>query len=583
MFRTHNCGQLRISNVGETVTLAGWIQYNRNLGGLTFIDLRDRFGITQLALNMETNPELTAQANQFGREYVIQATGVVIERSSKNKNNPTGDIEINVTELVLLNKSEIPPFTIEENTDGGEELRMKYRYLDLRRKPLQNNLILRHQLLQATRRYMSDNEFLEIETPFLIKSTPEGARDYVVPSRLHENQFYALPQSPQLFKQILMVGGYDRYFQIVKCFRDEDLRADRQPEFTQLDLEMSFIEQEDILIYIEGLVQYLFKEVKDVNLPQIIRMSYNDAMANYGSDKPDLRFDLKINYLNNLIDSATEFAPFKETLELPNGKIAGINIPNGATMSRKQIDAYTDFVKEPHRGLKGLIWVKWNEDETITSSAAKFFDEVTLKSWLNHFGASKGDMLLIGSGPKSKIEKSLGDLRLKIADDLNLKDKNKFAPLWVTDFPMFEWDEDKQIFNFMHHPFTSPRKEDMDKLLSDKGNVYAYAYDFVINGSEVGGGSIRIHNADIQAKVFEALGMTDEEAKDKFGFLVEALSFGAPPHGGLAFGFDRLCTIMCGVDSIRDVMAFPKNNAARDLMLDAPGTIDAAQRKELGL
>ncbi len=581
MYRSHNCGALRIPDAGKQVTLAGWIQYNRDLGGLTFIDLRDRFGITQLTFNMESNAELCLKAREMGREYVIQAKGTVRERSSKNKNIPTGEIEIEVSELTLLNASKIPPFTIEDDTDGGEEQRMKYRYLDLRRKPLRNNIILRHEMLQKTRNYMSGSGFIEVETPFLIKSTPEGARDFVVPSRVHEDQFYALPQSPQIFKQLLMVSGYDRYFQIVKCFRDEDLRADRQPEFTQLDCEMSFVDQEDIIETFTGLMRHLFQEVKAADLGEIPLLSYSDAMRLYGSDKPDLRFGMPITYITNLVEFS-DFLPFKEAISA-EGEVAGILAPGCSEYTRKQLDALTDFVKESHRGLKGLIWAKWNTDESIKSSADKFFSEDEVKAWLTDLNAHPGDLILIGAGAPERVQKSLGDLRLEIAAQLGLRDKNKFAALWVVDFPMFEWNEDSEQFSFMHHPFTSPRKEDMDKLLSDPGSVKAYAYDFVVNGMECGGGSIRIHDAGVQAQVFKALGLSDEEAQDKFGFLLEALQFGAPPHGGIAFGFDRLCAIMCGVDSIRDVMAFPKNNAGRDLMLDAPSPIAAAQKKELWL
>jgi aspartyl-tRNA synthetase len=583
MYRTHNCGELRTEHNGMEVTLSGWVQYNRDFGGMTFIDLRDRYGLTQLVFNTETNEALCKEAHELGREYVIHVTGKVAERYNKNPNIPTGDIEIIVEKLQILNKSEIPPFTIEDETDGGEEQRMKYRYLDLRRKPLKNNILLRHRMLQETRKYMDSKGFLEIETPFLIKSTPEGARDFVVPSRMHQGEFYALPQSPQLFKQILMIGGYDRYFQVVKCFRDEDLRADRQPEFTQLDCEMSFIHQEDIIDTFSGMARHLFKEVRGIDLGEMPIMPYDEAMQKYGSDKPDIRFGMEIRELMENGEWRMEnFPPFQNAID-SGGIIAGIVAPGCAGYTRKQIDALTDFVKEPHRGLSGLIWVKWAEDNTITSSVSKFFDENVLKTWLEKWGAKAGDLLLMGAGPKNKIQKSLGDLRLELGNQLGLRDKNKFAALWVVDFPMFEWNEEQKFWSFMHHPFTSPREEDLAKMENDKGNVKAYAYDFVINGNEVGGGSIRIHDRDIQAQVFKALGMSDEEAKDKFGFLLEALQYGAPPHGGIAFGFDRLCAVMAGTDSIRDVMAFPKNNAGRDLMLDAPGEIGEAQRKELGI
>ncbi len=581
MYRSHTCGELRIEHAGMETTLAGWVQYNRDFGAMTFIDLRDRFGITQLVFNTENDAALFQRAKELGREYVIQVKGKVAERYNKNKEIPTGDIEIIVSELTILNTSEIPPFTIEDNTDGGEELRMKYRYLDLRRKPLRNNILLRHRVMQETRRYLDTTGFLEIETPFLIKSTPEGARDFVVPSSMHPGEFYALPQSPQLFKQILMIGGYDRYFQIVRCFRDEDLRADRQPEFTQIDCEMSFNDQQDVIDVFTGMAKHIFKEVRGIDLGDIPTMSYDDAMSKYGSDKPDIRFGMEIQYLDSLLQNA-EFAPFKDALA-SKGNVAGIVAAGCAAYTRKQLDAFTDFVKEAHRGLSGLIWVKWAADGTITSSVNKFFDEAATKTWLEHCGAVAGDLLLIGAGATNKIQKSLGDLRLKIAEELGLRDKNKFAALWVIDFPMFEWNEDKKLWSFMHHPFTSPREEDLDKMESDQGNVKAYAYDFVINGSECGGGSIRIHDPKIQAKVFSALGLSDEEAKDKFGFLLEALKFGAPPHGGIAFGLDRLCAILSATDSIRDVMAFPKNNAGRDLMLDAPAPIADSQRKELGL
>jgi aspartyl-tRNA synthetase len=581
MYRTHNCGELRKENIGQTVTLSGWVQYNRDFGGMTFIDLRDRYGITQLVFSMDMDAALCEKARTLGREYVIQVTGLVSERSNKNPNLPTGDIEVIVAELHVLNEAKTPPFTIEDNTDGGEELRMKYRYLDLRRRPMMNNLLLRHKLAQEVRRYLSGQGFLEIETPFLIKSTPEGARDFVVPSRIHQGEFYALPQSPQTFKQILMMAGYDRYFQIVKCFRDEDFRADRQPEFTQVDCEMSFIHQQDILDVFTGFAKHIFKEVREADLGDIPVMTYKEAMEKYGSDKPDLRFGMPIQYLSELVKD-TEFAPFKEAVD-SKGSIAGLSVEKGATFTRKQLDAFTDFVKAPNRGMKGLIWAKWNEDGTITSSASKFFSEEQLKTWMSHFGARKGDLLLIAAGATKKVQKALGDMRLELGSQMGLRDKNKFAALWVVDFPMFSFDEETNTWTFEHHPFTSPKAEHMHLIDSDPGSVMANAYDFVINGWECCSGSIRIHDRDIQEKIFKAIGLTAEEAQEKFGFLLGALEYGAPPHGGCAFGFDRLAAIMTGTDSIRDVIAFPKNNAGKDLMLDAPSPINPAQAKELGL
>jgi aspartyl-tRNA synthetase len=581
MYRTNTCGELRLEDAGKTVTLSGWVQYNRNFGGLTFIDLRDRYGITQLVFDMDTDKALCEKARTMGREFVIQASGKVAERSNKNPNIPTGEIEIHVSELNLLNASKTPPFTIEDDTDGGEELRMKYRYLDLRRRPVKDRIILRHKLAQEVRRYLSGQGFLEIETPFLIKSTPEGARDFVVPSRIHEGDFYALPQSPQTFKQILMMSGYDRYFQIVKCFRDEDFRADRQPEFTQVDCEMAFIHQQDIIDVFTGFVRHIFREVREVELGDIPVMTYNEAMSRYGSDKPDLRFDMQIRYLDELV-KGNEFAPFREALD-NKGNVAVIKAENCAAFTRKQLDALTDFVKEPQRGLKGLIWARWNEDGSIKSSADKFFSEEELKSWMAHCGAKKGDLLLIGAGTTKKLRKAMGDLRLELAGQLGLKDKNKFAPLWVVDFPMFSYDEESGSWTFEHHPFTSPKAEHMHLIHSDPGAVLANAYDFVLNGSECCSGSIRIHDSEIQAGIFKAIGLSPEEAQEKFGFLLGALEYGAPPHGGCAFGFDRLCAIMSGTESIRDVIAFPKNNAGRDLMLDAPSPISEKQLKELHL
>ena len=575
MYRSHTCGELRSEHINQTVNLSGWVQYNRDFGGMTFIDLRDRYGITQLVFGMDINAGLCEMARSLGREFVIQVTGKVSERSNKNNNIPTGDIEIVVTDLTILNASKTPPFTIEDESDGGEELRMKYRYLDLRRKPLKDNILLRHKLAQEVRHYLTGQGFLEIETPFLIKSTPEGARDFVVPSRVHESSFYALPQSPQTFKQILMMAGYDKYFQIVKCFRDEDFRADRQPEFTQVDCEMSFIHQQDIIDVFTGFVKHIFKEVRGVDLSEIPVLTYANAMSRFGSDKPDMRFVMEIKYLGSEV-SESEFAPFKEAID-SKGSIAGICIENGASFTRKQIDAYTEFVKEPNRGMKGLIYAKWNEDGTMASSVNKFFTEDQLKSWFEHFNGKQGDMILITTGPIKKVQKALGDLRLEIGNTLGMRDKNKFAALWVVDFPMFAYDEDSQTWTFEHHPFTSPKAEHLDKIFTNPGEVLANAYDFVINGSECCSGSIRIHDSETQGKIFKAIGLTDEEAKEKFGFLLGALEYGAPPHGGCAFGFDRLCALMAGTESIRDVIAFPKNNSGRDLMLDAPGPISDRQ------
>jgi len=579
MYRTHTCGELRSDHVNQTVTLSGWVQYNRDFGGMTFIDLRDRYGITQLVFGMDIDAGLCEKARTLGREFVIQVTGKVNERSNKNKNIPTGDIEIVVESLTILNASKTPPFTIEDESDGGEELRMKYRYLDLRRKPLKDNILLRHKLAQEVRKYLTEKGFLEIETPFLIKSTPEGARDFVVPSRVHEGSFYALPQSPQTFKQILMMAGYDKYFQIVKCFRDEDFRADRQPEFTQVDCEMSFIHQQDIIDIFTGFAKHIFKEVRGVDLNEIPVLTHAQAMSRFGSDKPDMRFGMKIKYLESEVKDS-DFGPFKEAIET-NGSIAGICIENGASFTRKQIDSYTEFVKEPNRGMKGLIYVKWNDDGTVASSVNKFFTEDQLKNWFKNFGGKQGDMILITTGATKKVQKALGDLRLEIGNTLGLRDKNQFAALWVVDFPMFAYDEDSQSWTFEHHPFTSPKAEHLDKIFTHPGEVLANAYDFVINGSECCSGSIRIHDSETQGKIFKAIGLSDEEAKEKFGFLLGALEYGAPPHGGCAFGFDRLCALMAGTDSIRDVIAFPKNNSGRDLMLDAPGPISDRQLSDL--
>lgn len=573
MIRTHTCGELRITDVNKNVQLTGWVQRRRDLGNLTFIDLRDRYGITQLVFSTEINKDLLEKARDIHREYVIQITGIVRERENKNPNLPTGDIEIVVQELKILNPSLTPPFTIEDNTDGGEELRMTFRYLDLRRNPLKNNLILRHKLALETRKYLDSLGFLEIETPFLIKSTPEGARDFVVPSRMHKGTFYALPQSPQTFKQILMVAGYDRYFQIVRCFRDEDLRADRQPEFTQIDCEMSFVEREDILQTFEGLIRHLFKSVKGIELPKFLRMSYEDAMSFYGSDKPDLRFDMKFVHLTNVFKNKG-FKVF-DSAEI----IVGINLKQQAQATRKQIDEWTEFAKSPKVGASGLIYIKYNEDGSIKSSIDKFFTTEQLKEVLEISNAQPGDLILILAGEKIKTLKGMGQLRLHIAHQLNLISTNTYACLWVVDFPLFEYDEEEQRWVSMHHPFTSP----IGDLSGNIADIKANAYDMVINGTEVGGGSIRIHNKEIQKKVFELLGFTEEEAMRQFGFLMNAFEYGAPPHGGIAFGFDRLTALLCGVDSIRDVIAFPKNNAGKDTMIDAPSEINPKQLEELGL
>jgi len=578
MYRTHTCGELRISNVGQEVTLAGWVQKGRDLGGMTFVDLRDRYGITQLVFNMETHPALCEQANKLGREFVITVKGKVAERQSKNNKIETGDIEIICTELTVLNDAQTPPFTIEENTDGGDELRMKYRYLDLRRKPLQNNLMLRHKAGLATRTYLSDLGFMEIETPFLIKSTPEGARDFVVPSRVHHGEFYALPQSPQTFKQLLMVSGYDRYFQIVRCFRDEDLRADRQPEFTQIDCEMAFVEREDILNTFEGLMKFLLKEVKGVEVGEVPRMSYDDAMKYYGSDKPDIRFEMKFVELTDIAKG--KGFPVFDDAEL----VVGICAKGAATYTRKQLDELTEFVKRPQIGAKGLVYARVNEDGSVKSSVDKFYNEEDLKGWASAFNAEPGDLILVMAGGTDKARKQLNELRLEMGNQLGLRNKEDFKPLWVLDFPMFEFIEEDNRWYAMHHPFTSPKAEHIDAMMSnDLGKVKANAYDLVLNGTEIAGGSIRIHNKELQSKVFDVLGFTKEDAQDKFGFLMNAFEFGAPPHGGIAFGFDRLCALMGGSDSIRDFIAFPKNNAGKDTMIDSPSHIDDVQLKELSI
>jgi aspartyl-tRNA synthetase len=577
MYRSHRNGELRLTDANKEVTLCGWVQKSRDLGGMTFVDLRDRYGITQLVFNTETNEELCKQARSLGREYVIQISGIVKERSSKNANIPTGDIEIEITKLDILNESKTPPFTIEDKTDGGDELRMKYRYLDLRRNPVKENLILRHKIGLATRNFMNNLEFLEIETPFLIKSTPEGARDFVVPSRMNGGQFYALPQSPQTFKQLLMVSGYDRYFQIVKCFRDEDLRADRQPEFTQIDCEMAFVEQEDILQTFEGLIKNLFAEVLKVELPEVERMTYADAMKNYGSDKPDIRFGMKFNYITELV-KGKDFKIFDEAED-----IIAITVEGGNSLTRKQIDKITDYVKTPQVGAKGLIYCRVNEDGSYKSSVDKFYNQEELAKWVDISNAKPGDLIMVLSGATAKVQSQMNDLRLHMGDRMELRDGKVFAPLWVLDFPLLEWDEDSERFHAMHHPFTSPKKEDFELLNTNPGAVRANAYDLVINGVEIGGGSIRIHDKEVQSRMFDLLGFTKEEAEAQFGFLMNAFEYGAPPHGGIAFGFDRICSIFGGSESIRDYIAFPKNNSGRDVMIDAPANIDSAQLDELGL
>lgn len=578
MYRTKTCGELRIEHVGETVTLVGWVQKNRKMGGMTFIDIRDRYGVTQLVFNQEQDATLCQQANHLGREYVIQAIGTVTERSSKNGQIPTGDVEVIVDTLHILNKSQTPPFTIEEKTDGGDELRMKYRYLDLRRNNVRHNLELRHKMTIAIREYLDKLDFLEVETPVLIGSTPEGARDFVVPSRMNEGEFYALPQSPQLFKQLLMVSGFDRYFQIVKCFRDEDLRSDRQPEFTQIDCEMSFVEQEDILTTFEDLIKYVFKKIKNIDFAQSFpRMTWHDAMRQYGSDKPDIRFDMQFVELKEAV-SEREFVVF-DSAEY----VVGICAKGCADYTRKQIDELTNYVKRPQIGAKGLVYIKYNTDGTIKSSVDKFYTENDLKNICTLANAQQGDLILILAGDKEKTQKAMCELRLEMGDRLGLRDKNIFKPLWVIDFPLFEWDEDTQRFYAMHHPFTSPKPSDIPLLDTRTGDVRANAYDLVINGVELGGGSIRIYDSELQAKMFSLLGFTPQQAQAQFGFLMDAFQYGAPPHGGIAFGLDRFVSLLAGLDSIRDCIAFPKNNAGRDVMIDAPSTIDPAQLAELHL
>lgn len=579
MYRTHTCGQLRMENVNESVCLSGWVQKVRKLGAMTFVDLRDRYGITQLVVEESAPEEIKANVARLGREFVIQVKGTVIERASKNNKIPTGDIEIIVKELNVLSESEVPPFTIEDQTDGGDEIRMKYRYLDLRRSCVRKNLELRHRMAQLTRNYLSNLNFIEVETPVLIKSTPEGARDFVVPSRMNQGQFYALPQSPQTFKQLLMVSGFDRYFQIVKCFRDEDLRADRQPEFTQIDCEMSFVEQEDVLNIFEGMAKHLFKVIRGIDIKEAFpRISWHDAMKYYGSDKPDLRFDMKFVELMDIM-KGHGFSVFDNA-----AYVGGICAEGAASYTRKQLDALTEFVKRPQIGAKGMVYARVEADGNVKSSVDKFYTQEVLQQMKEAFGAKPGDLILILSGDDAmKTRKQLCELRLEVAGQLGLRDKNKFACLWVIDFPLFEWSEEDQRFYAMHHPFTSPKPEDIPLLDSDTGAVRANAYDMVINGVEVGGGSIRIHDSKLQDKMFQLLGFTEEKAQERFGFLMNAFKYGAPPHGGLAYGLDRWVSLFAGLDSIRDCIAFPKNNSGRDVMLDAPGQLDDSQLEELCL
>lgn len=577
MYRNTTCGELTLADVNKDVTLAGWVARVRKMGGMTFIDLRDRYGITQLSFNQEVNPQVCEQANKLGREYVIQVSGKVAERSSKNTHISTGEIEIIVEKLNVLNSSQTPPFTIETETDGGDDIRMKYRYLDLRRDVVRKNLELRHKMAFETRRFLDEKGFLEVETPVLIASTPEGARDFIVPSRMNQGEFYALPQSPQLFKQLLMVSGFDRYFQIVKCFRDEDLRADRQPEFTQIDCEMSFVEQEDVLNLFEGLTKHLFKKIKSIDIPDFPRITYADAMKYYGSDKPDTRFDMRFVEIKDLT-VGKDFAVFD------SAEYVGAICAKGCSVyTRKQLDELTDFVKRPQVGAKGLIYVRYNEDGTLKSSVDKFYSEEDLKKWAERCNAQPGDLILILGGETEKTQKQLSELRLEMGSRLGLRDKNNYQCLWVVDFPLLEKDEELNRYFAKHHPFTSPKPEDIALLDSNPGAVRANAYDMVINGVEVGGGSIRIHNSDLQKKMFSVLGFTEERAQEQFGFLMNAFKYGAPPHGGIAFGLDRFVSIFAGLDSIRDCIAFPKNNAGRDVMIDAPSTVDKQQLEELGI
>ncbi|NNC94112.1 MAG: aspartate--tRNA ligase [Chitinophagales bacterium] len=577
MYRTHNCGELSQANIGLKVKLSGWVQTNRDFGGMTFVDLRDRYGITQLVFNSETHPELSEKARKLGREFVLMVEGTVAERSNKNPKLSTGDIEIMVSSMNILNPSLTPPFTIEDESDGGDELRMKYRYLDLRRNPLQRNLMLRHRVNSEARIYLSQQGFIEVETPFLIKSTPEGARDFVVPSRMNAGQFYALPQSPQTFKQLLMVSGYDKYFQMVKCFRDEDLRADRQPEFSQIDCEMSFVTRDDVLNTFEGLAKHLFKTVVDVNFDNVPHMSYADAMYNYGSDKPDIRFGMKFVYLDDIV-KGQGFNVFDSA-----ESVIGVKAQGCASYTRKELDKLIEFVKRPQVGAKGLVYVKHNEDGTFKSSVDKFYDNEKLKSWGEKFDSKPGDLLLILAGDTEKTQTALNVLRLEMGERMGLRKADDFSLLWIVDFPLLEWSEDDERWVARHHPFTRPLEEDLHLIDSEPGKVRAAAYDLVLNGNEIAGGSIRIHERDLQEKMFEVLGLSEEEAEEKFGFLMGALQYGAPPHGGIAFGFDRLVALMGGSESIRDYIAFPKNNSGRDVMIDAPSPLDKDQLDELSL
>ena len=578
MYRTHNCGELRLKNLNQEVTLSGWVQKSRDKGFMLWIDLRDRFGVSQLIFDEKrSSKELFEKAKTLGREFVIQVKGYVIERTSKNPNIQTGEIEILVSELTILNKSLTPPFTIEDNTDGGEELRMKYRYLDIRRNSIKEKLIFRHKVSSEIRNYLTKLDFIDVETPYLIKSTPEGARDFIVPSRMNEGEFYALPQSPQTFKQLLMVGGIDKYFQIVKCFRDEDLRADRQPEFTQIDCEMSFVNQEDILNTFEGLTKHLLSSIKNIKVDEFPRMTYEEAMSKYGCDKPDIRFGMELGDLND-ISKHKDFNVFNSS-EL----VIGIAVPNGNTFTRKQIDSYTDWVRRPQIGAKGLVYVRCNDDGSFKSSVDKFYDQKDLTSWANKTGAKKGDLILILSGNTNEVRSQMSALRLELAENLNLRNPNEFAPLWVTDFPLLEWDEESNKFHAMHHPFTSPKLDQLDLLEKSPEKVKANAYDLVLNGNEIGGGSIRIHDKNIQSLMFKHLGFSENEAKEQFGFLMNAFEYGAPPHGGIALGLDRLVAILHGEESIRDYIAFPKNNSGKDVMIDAPSKLDDLQLSELFL
>ena len=577
MYRTHNCGELDISNVNQSVTLSGWVQTSRDFGGLSFIDLRDRYGVTQLAFNETVDSKIITEARLLNRESVIQVKGTVVEREKKNPDLKTGEIEIMVSSISILSNSKIPPFTIEENTDGGEELRMKYRYLDLRRKSVRDKLLLRDQISILVRSYLSSNNFLDVETPFLIKSTPEGARDFIVPSRVNPGQFYALPQSPQTFKQLLMVGGLDRYYQIVRCFRDEDLRADRQPEFTQIDCEMSFVEQEDVLTVFEGLLKHIIQEIHSIKIDEIPRITYETAMKKYGNDKPDIRFDMTFVEMND-IAKGFNFGLFDNS-EL----VVGIKVKGCAHYSRKQIDELTNFVKKPQLGMSGLIWAKFDENGNFSSSVKKFFNDAQLEEWGKKFDARKGDLILILAGEKQKTRKALSDLRMHLGEALGLRNPKEFAPLWVVDFPLLDWDEDEKRWVAKHHPFTSPKSEDINLMSSNPGAMRANAYDLVLNGNEIGGGSIRVHEKKLQTEIFKLLGFSKEDAKNQFGFLMDAFEFGAPPHGGIALGFDRLVALMGGDEVIRDYIAFPKNNSARDLMIQAPSEISNDQLKDLSI